>query len=93
MASKVLNDSVTQNKDGTWDFRCPGIVDSRCGDVATGVPFISTGWPTKKVAMARGDYHFREHVTGEVSPSLEDFRAEHGLVVAADGTVTLEDIS
>jgi hypothetical protein len=32
--------------------------------------FISTGWPTKKAATARGRQHKAEHETGEPMPEL-----------------------
>ena len=60
--AKVLDDAVTQEKDGTWTFQCPGILNSLCGD--HGVPFRSTLWPTKKTAAARGAEHFSDHKLG-----------------------------
>lgn len=91
--SKILDQAVTEGPDG-YTFRCPGVRDSICGDLATGTPFTSSGWPTKKSATARGAEHFREHKTGEPTSTLEDFRAEHGLAPSADGltAVSLEDI-
>lgn len=91
--SKVLNDSVTQADDESWTFQCPGIEGSGCG-VPGGVPFISSGWPSKKVAQARGAQHFAEHKGEAVTPSLDEFRAEHGLVAHANGThaVRIEDL-
>lgn len=95
----VLNDAVSSSDDGTtYDFRCPGIAGSQCGDPNTGVGFTSPGWATKKAALARGQEHFNEHKhPGEAQhcmSSLEDFRAKHGLVPAADGrtTIRLEDL-
>lgn len=104
MASKLLEQSVTKNDAGTWDFTCPTFVDSPCG------PFVSTGWPTKQTAIARGQQHFDEH-KGSISfvddehgnpveileyppmQSLEEFRAEQGIGVDDNGTAyTLGDI-
>jgi hypothetical protein len=77
--------NVTKADDGSWTFQCPGVFGSPCGDPGSGRPFHSSGWPTKATATARGEQHLAEHETGEPMPSLEDFRAEHGLVAHADG--------
>jgi hypothetical protein len=61
--SSILDDSVTQAKEGTWTFQCPGVQGSKCGD--DGVPFRSTEWPTREVAAARGLEHFNDHKLGE----------------------------
>lgn len=92
--SRILQDSVTQTDDGSWTFQCPGIANSLCGDPGTGQPFHSAGWPSKKIAMARGDQHFAEHKGDGPMASLDDFRAEHGLTPHDDGTraVRLEDL-
>jgi hypothetical protein len=89
-----LDDSVTQG-DGGWDFTCPA-PPGTCGDPGTGVPFTSTGWPTKKIAQARAGQHLDEHLEGvaakaenrPVDPSkimsdLDAFRAKH---LNPDGT-------
>lgn len=86
--SKRLDESVSKG-DGAWDFRCP-VTDGSCG--TNGVGFTSTGWPTKETALARGAQHFAEHKGEGVSQSLEDFRAEHGLTVDADGVVRGSDL-
>jgi hypothetical protein len=89
--SKLLDNAVAKNDDGTWDFTCPGFADSRCG--GDGVPFASTGWPTKTTATARGREHFDDHLGVAPMSTLEDFRAEHGLGVDTDGNAyTLGDI-
>lgn len=92
--SKVLDDAVTRAKDDTWIFQCPGIDGSPCGDPGTGRPFHSSGWPTKTVAQARGTQHFAEHKGFGVMASLDEFRAEHGLVAHEDGVhaVKVEDL-
>lgn len=92
--SKVLDDAVTHAEDGSWTFQCPGIEGSPCGNPGTGQPFVSSGWPTKTVAQARGTQHLDEHKGHGVTPSLEEFRAEHGLAPHADGThaVRIEDL-
>lgn len=93
--SKVLDEAVTSTDDGeTWDFRCPGIDGSPCGDPATGQPFSTIGWPTKKIAQARGAEHFAEHKGHGLMSTIEDFRAAHGLVSHADGirAVRIEDL-
>ncbi len=83
-------DKAVSKSGEAWDFACPGIKGSKCGDL--GVPFASTGWPTKATATARGAQHFAEHKGEGVSQSLEDFRADQGLVVNDDGSVSLKDI-
>ena len=84
----LLDDSVKE-VDGAWTFICP--VTSGCGDVDGG--FVSSGWPTKKVAKARGQQHFDEHKGLGLSRSLEEFRREHGLVVQQlTGAVTVGDL-
>ena len=92
--SKILDKAVSSPDGGkTWDFQCPGIENSRCGNPETGQPFVSTGWPTKKVALARGAEHFDDHKGIAPTSSLEDFRAKHGLGVTSDGkALKLEDI-
>lgn len=82
----VLARSVTHAEDDTWAFQCPGIQGSPCGDPGTGRPFHSSGWPTKKIAQARGAQHFAEHKGEGTAASLDEFRAEHGLVIHSDGT-------
>lgn len=89
----VLDKSVSKNEAGYWDFACPGIQGSLCGDPVTGVPFTSKGWPTKENAKARGQEHFDEHLGKSVTSTLEDFRAKHGIGVHDDGTAyTLDDL-
>lgn len=91
--SKLLDQAVTQNSDDGWDFHCPGIQGSACGDV--GVPFSSTGWPTKKAALARGQQHFDDHKGIAPMQELAEFRRDQGLVVNPDGTVgsvSVEDL-
>lgn len=92
--SKVLDAAVTQETDDSWSFQCPGVEGSPCGE-SGGRPFHSSGWPTKKVASARGVQHFDEHTSGEAAPSLDEFRAEHGLVAHDNGThaVRIEDLA
>lgn len=94
MPSKILQDSVSSPDDGqTWEFQCPGIANSRCGNTETGQPFLSTGWPTKKTALARGQEHFDEHKGIATTTTMEDFMTKHGLAVAADGrAVKVEDL-
>jgi hypothetical protein len=62
---------------GGWDFTCPA-PDGVC-------TFTSTGWPTKKLADARGRQHLDEHETGQVMPELHDFRIANG--VNPDGSL------
>jgi hypothetical protein len=93
MASKLLEQSVSQG-DAGWDFTCPGVQGSACGDPDTGVPFTSTGWPTKATALARGREHFDDHLGVAPMSTLEDFRTKHGLGVDTDGNaITLEDLA
>jgi hypothetical protein len=92
--SKILDQAVASpDGGGTYDFTCPGIRNSICGDLATGAPFTSTGWPTKKAATARGQQHFDEHKGIAPTQPMDEFMAAQGLVTSADGrAVTLEDI-
>ncbi len=61
--SKAIDKAVSRSEDQTtWDFACPGVQGSPCGDL--GVAFTSTGWPTKATAAARGQQHFDEHKLG-----------------------------
>ena len=86
---KVLDDAVTQGEDG-YDFACPGVQGHPCG--ADGNAFTSTGWPTKKAALARGAQHFAEH-KGEADPvELIDFRTDQGLTVEDGRAVKLGDL-
>jgi hypothetical protein len=92
MPKKILDESVTSTDDGTtWDFQCPGVAGSRCGTV-DGPPFTSTGWPSKKTALARGQEHFDEHKGNGPARTLEEFRKAHGLTVDPDGAVKVEDL-
>lgn len=91
--TKILDEAVTQRRDGLWDFACPGVQGSLCGDVASGTPFVSAGWPTKKAATARGAQHFAEHKGEGAMQEIHDFRTDQGLAVDADGNVVrLEDL-
>lgn len=60
--------------DGTWRYVCGR--PSGCGTPEAG-PFTSSGWPSKAVALARGEQHEAEHEGGTPMPSLDVFRAEH----------------
>ena len=95
--SKILDEAVSEN-DGTWDFQCPGVSGDPCWN-ADGLPFRSSGWPTKKSATARGAQHLAEHkanLTPDSEPapmqSMDDFIREQGLVVNDDGSVSVEDL-
>lgn len=90
---KVLDKAVSVGPEG-YDFQCPGVKGSLCGDLAVGgKPFVSTGWPTKKAALARGEQHFAEHRGDGPMQMLEDFRADQGLAVNAKGqAVDLGDL-
>lgn len=87
MASRLLEDAVTEG-DGGWDFHCP-VTDGSCG--TEGASFSSTGWPTKKAALARGQEHFDDHKGVAPMSTLEDFREAQGLFTVQndDGTVTV----
>ena len=50
--SKILDNAVSKSGD-TWDFACPGIQGSPCGD-PSGPSFTSTGWPSFDAAIADG---------------------------------------
>jgi hypothetical protein len=86
----ILDKSVIKTDNATWDFQCPGVTGSSCGDESG--PFRSTGWPMKKSALARGRQHLDEHAGRGVSQTLEDFRRDQGLTVEIDGTVKVEDL-
>lgn len=90
--STVLEKSVTRDEDGSWAFQCPNPTDHPCGEPG-GPGFRSSGWPTRKVAEARGAEHFAEHRGEAVTSTLEEFRAKHGLVVDDNtGAVSLADL-
>lgn len=79
-----LTESISSPDNGeTWDFQCPN-TDKSCGDPDTGIGFTSTGWPSPKLAKARGKQHFFEHTDFVKSQELDDFRAEHGLATTED---------
>jgi hypothetical protein len=92
--SKILDKSVTKVDDNTYDFVCPGVEGSPCGEPGQDSPnFASTGWPTKAAALARGAEHFAEHKGEGVMSELVDFRAKHKLGVNSDGkAVKVEDL-
>lgn len=78
---------VEKAADGTWTYTCPGYPTDDCGgnDLTS---FTSSGWPTKKIAEARGAQHQAEHedsTNQSPMPELDEFRAEHGLVAHEDG--------
>ncbi len=85
--SKVLDQAVEKGEDG-YDFTCPGVQGSPCGDP----PFTSKGWPTKKAALARGAQHFAEHKGEADGVELEDFRQEQGISVQDGKAVKLGDL-
>lgn len=81
----------------TYDFDCRVAVST------TAIcKFVSTGWPTKAIAVDRGQEHIREHKTGAdpnvktvLASELRDFRKKHGLDDEGklpEGAVRLEDI-
>jgi hypothetical protein len=88
----ILDQSVSSPDEGaTWDFVCPVYIG--CGDPTPGgIGFTSKGWPTKKVALARGRQHFDEHKGLGVSPPLHRFRIDQGLTVDTAGVVKVEDL-
>jgi hypothetical protein len=90
----LLDKCVTKADDGTWTFQCPGVKGDRCAPIDGDAPgWRSSGWPTKKLALARGREHFDEHRGLGAASSLEEFRAKHGLVVDDQtGAVTLADL-
>ena len=81
--SEILKASVSPSEDvdGQFDFGCPVF---KC-------EFTSKGWPTRAIAEARGAQHFSEHKGEGITPSLEEFRAEHGL--SQDGTLPADAIT
>lgn len=85
MAKIKLSDYVTRDEDGSFRAVCP-VTDpaDQCGNPAAGERFTSVGWDSEKTAMARLRQHIAAH-NGEKMPSLEEFRAEHGLLAHADG--------
>ena len=89
--SKVLEKSVTQGEDG-WDFACPGVQGHTCGATTDSGAFTSTGWPTKKAALARGAQHFAEHKGEGPMQELHDFRVEQGITVEDGKAVKVADL-
>lgn len=78
---------VTGEKDGTFTFTCP--YPTGCGvDTDDGhVPWTSSNWKNRGLATSRGQQHLREHETAadpdvptEVTPPLEEFYVDNGLV-------------
>ena len=69
--AKILDKAVTKGEGDTYDFACPGVQGSPCGSADK--PFVSSGWPTKKAALARGAQHFAEH-KGDPMQELAEFR-------------------
>lgn len=83
----ILTEAVTETDDGRFDFACPGFRDSRCGD--NGIPFTSTGWPSRETAELRGLEHFDDHRGIAPMTELAEFRARHGVETTADGVAVL----
>jgi hypothetical protein len=91
MTKLKIADTVAKDPEtGLWAFTCPS--PTGCGDAAhdTSSRFTSTMWPTKELAIARGQQHINEHVTGEPAPTLDEFRAAHNLTPTADGSVVVD---
>lgn len=86
-AAKLKADAVTLAETG-WGFVCP--YTTGCGDPGSTAGFTSTGWPTKKSALARLETHLAEH-KGHPPVDLDEFRAAHGIGVRDDGTAYLLD--
>ena len=87
MAKKVH--LVTEERDKTFSFKCPHPLGCGSDTVDGHFPWTSTNWPSRELAGERGKQHLREHETAvdpavetEVTPPLEDFYREHGLVDA-----------
>lgn len=78
------HDAVTKADDDTWTFTCPGVPGDECG------PFVTSKWPRKKDAEARGAQHLAEHEHGELMQSLHDFRESQGLVANGDGSASVK---
>jgi len=87
----LLDKSVSQEKDGTWTFQCPGVKGDGCGEPG-GAGFRSTAWPTKKSARARGAQHFAEHKGEGQMQDMAEFLVDQGLVLNDDGTVSVEEL-
>jgi len=75
--------TVTKMEDGLYTFRCPSPMGCGVDAFDPEERFTSSGWASAKLAQARGQQHIREHVDKVAAPSLDDFRAEHGVSVAA----------
>jgi len=68
--------STTKDADGTWRYVCGQ--PRGCGAEA---PFTSSGWPTKALALSRGEQHEAEHEKGTPMPSLAEFRRANGVSI------------
>jgi hypothetical protein len=79
--------ATSKQSDDTWTYACPGYPADPCG--GNDLPsFQSSGWPTKKIAEARGAQHIAEHedpTNQSPMPELHVFRQEHGLAPTEDG--------
>lgn len=87
MTTKPIASTVTPSADGTYVFVCPSPTGCGGNPSDPSSRFVSAGWPTADLAEARGAQHITEHLTAEAMPSLEAFRAEHGLTVTPTGQV------
>jgi hypothetical protein len=65
--------------------------DGWAGQCAGPCGFLTTGWPTKKLAEERIGEHENEHETGQTVSDLDTFRAKHGLI-AVDGKAVFADL-
>lgn len=88
----LLDDCVFKDEEtGTWKFECVKPVDSPCG-IPGGPGFVSSGWPTKKSALARGEQHFAEHRGEGTVQQMHEFLADQGLGVDERGGVFVKDL-
>jgi hypothetical protein len=85
MAEQEITGFVNEDEDGSWGGYC---TTPNCGGGSAA--FSTREWPTEAVAADRIHQHLREHATGELMQSLEDFRADHDLVVNDEGRAVPE---
>lgn len=88
-----IADTVTKMDDGTFAFRCPSPDGCGADSADPESRWISSGWPSAKIAQARGLQHIREHVEGTLMQDIDEFRVEQGMPTIAEEMAAKVDLS
>lgn len=75
-----------QHGDGLYFGQC-----ASCATENRPEGYVTSHWPTEKLAKERVAQHANEHETGELMEDLQDFLKRNGLVAKGRGEVEFVD--